>query len=100
MFIELILVLLIFWMAANFWMRFLPSLATQLPLPIYEFLYAFTGAGEGISQDPLATESRALNYFLPALLWSLTQFIRHTRLILFILSFIIIYQGTVLLIFS
>jgi hypothetical protein len=54
MFIELILVLLVFWMAANFWMRFLPSLATQLPLPIYEFLYAFTGAGEGISQDSLA----------------------------------------------
>jgi len=45
MFIELMLV---------FWMRFLPSLATQLPLPIYEFLYAFTGAGEGISQDSLA----------------------------------------------
>ena len=46
-FIELTIMLLIFWLATNFLMRFLPGLATQLPLPIYEFLYAFTGAGEG-----------------------------------------------------
>ena len=51
-FIELIMMLLVFWLATNFLMRFLPGLATQLPLPIYEFLYAFTGAGEGIPQDP------------------------------------------------
>ena len=53
-FIELIMMLLVFWLATNFLMRFLPGLATQLPLPIYEFLYAFTGAGEGIPQDSLA----------------------------------------------
>ncbi len=51
-FIELTMMLLIFWLATNFLMRFLPGLATQLPLPIYEFLYAFTGVGEGIPQDP------------------------------------------------
>ena len=51
-FIELIMMLLVFWLATNFLMRFLPGLATQLPLPIYEFLYAFTGVGEDIPQDP------------------------------------------------
>ena len=51
-FIELIMMIFVFWVAANFLMKFLPGLATQLPLPIYEFLYAFTGAGEGIPQDP------------------------------------------------
>jgi hypothetical protein len=51
-FIELIMTLLVFWLATNFLMRFLPGLATQLPLPIYEFLYAFTGVGEDIPQDP------------------------------------------------
>ena len=51
-FIELIMMLFVVWVAANFLMKFLPGLATQLPLPIYEFLYAFTGAGEGIPQDP------------------------------------------------
>ncbi|HIN88366.1 MAG TPA: hypothetical protein EYN05_06900 [Nitrospinaceae bacterium] len=51
-YIEIMLVLLVFWLVANFWMRFMPQYATQLPLPIYEFLYAFTGAGEGIPQDP------------------------------------------------
>jgi hypothetical protein len=52
MFIELMMMLLVFWMATNFLMRFLPGLATLLPLPIYEFLYAFTGAGEYIPPDP------------------------------------------------
>ena len=51
-FIELIMMLLVFWLATNFLMRFLPGLATQLPLPIYEFLYAFTGVGEDIPHDP------------------------------------------------
>ena len=51
-FIELIMMLLVFWLATNFLMKFLPGLATQLPLPIYEFLYAFTGMGEDMPQDP------------------------------------------------
>jgi hypothetical protein len=52
MFLEFIMMLLVFWVATNFLMKFLPGLATQLPLPIYEFLYAFTGAGENIPRDP------------------------------------------------
>jgi hypothetical protein len=51
-FIEFLMMLLVFWLATNFLMRFLPGLATQLPLPIYEFLYAFTGTGEDIPRDP------------------------------------------------
>ncbi|MBT5631656.1 MAG: hypothetical protein HOJ13_02905 [Nitrospina sp.] len=52
MFIELMMALLVFWLATNFLMRFLPGIATELPLPIYEFLYAFTGSGEGVPRDP------------------------------------------------
>lgn len=51
-FIEFIMMLFLFWLATNVLMRFLPGIATQLPLPIYEFLYAFTGAGEDIPKDP------------------------------------------------
>ena len=51
-FIEFMMMLFVFWLATNFLMKFLPGLATQLPLPIYEFLYAFTGVGEDIPQDP------------------------------------------------
>jgi hypothetical protein len=57
MFIELIMMLLVFWLATNFLMRFLPGVATQLPLPIYEFLYAFTGTGEGLPRDPTGFNS-------------------------------------------
>jgi hypothetical protein len=51
-FIEFLMMLLVFWLATNFLMKFLPGLAVQLPLPIYEFLYAFTGAGEDIPREP------------------------------------------------
>ena len=51
-FIELIMMIFVFWVAANFLMKFLPGLDTQLTLTIYEFLYAFTGVGEDIPQDP------------------------------------------------
>ncbi|SVC69133.1 uncharacterized protein METZ01_LOCUS321987, partial [marine metagenome] len=33
-YIEIMLVLLVFWLVANFWMRFMPQYATQLPIPI------------------------------------------------------------------
>ena len=49
---KFMMALFMFWVASNFLMKFLPGLATQLPLPIYEFLYAFTGASEGVPQDP------------------------------------------------
>lgn len=51
-FIELMMMLFVFWVATNFLMKFVPGLATLLPLPIYEFLYAFTGAGDDIPKDP------------------------------------------------
>jgi len=57
MFIELMMALLVFWLATNFLMRFLPGIATELPLPIYEFLYAFTGTGEGLPRDPTGFNS-------------------------------------------
>jgi hypothetical protein len=56
-FIKFMMALFIFWVASNFLMKFLPGLATQLPLPIYEFLYAFTGASEGVPQDPTGLPS-------------------------------------------
>ena len=59
--IELMMALFILWLASNFLMKFLPGLATQLPPPIYEFLYAFTGAGEGIPQDPTGLYSPGPN---------------------------------------
>ena len=51
-FIKFMIMLSVFWVAVNAFMKFLPQYATQLPLPIYEFLYAFTGVGEDIPQDP------------------------------------------------
>ena len=53
-YIEIKLLIILFWMVANFWIRFMPQYATKLPASVYEFLYVFTGAGENISQD--ATE--------------------------------------------
>jgi hypothetical protein len=51
-YIEIMLLVLLFWMVANFWIRFMPLYVIKLPVPVYEFLYIFTGAGENISHDP------------------------------------------------
>jgi len=61
MYIEIILLILLFWLVANFWIRFMPQYATKLPISIYEFLYVFTGAGEGIPQDPTGFYSYETN---------------------------------------
>jgi hypothetical protein len=50
-YIEIMLLILLFWMVANFWVRFMPQYATKLPISVYEFLYTFTGAGENTPRN-------------------------------------------------
>ena len=33
---------LVLWIGVNVFMKLMPSIATQLPLPVYEFFYAIT----------------------------------------------------------
>ena len=60
-YIEIMLLVLLFWMIANFWIRFMPQYVTKLPVSIYEFLYVFTGAGENIPQGPTGLNSSVPN---------------------------------------
>ena len=62
-YIEIMLLALFFWMVANFWIRFMPQYVTKLPVPVYEFLYVFTGAGESIPRDPTGLFSPEPNSF-------------------------------------
>jgi len=41
-FIKFMIMLSVFWVAVNAFMKFLPQYATQLPLSVYSFLYALT----------------------------------------------------------
>ena len=41
-FMKFIAVGLVLWVCVNVLMKFVPDVATQLPLPIYEFFYAIT----------------------------------------------------------
>ena len=50
-YIETMLLILLFWMVANFWIRFMPQYATKLPVSIYKVLYVFTGAGENLPKN-------------------------------------------------
>jgi len=41
-FIKLMIMLSVFWIAVNALMKFFPQYATQLPLSVYSILYALT----------------------------------------------------------
>jgi len=38
---------LVLWACVNVWMKLMPGIATQLPLPVYEFFYSIT-----VNTDP------------------------------------------------
>ena len=40
--IKFIAVVLVLWAGVNVLMKFVPDVATQLPLPVYEFFYSIT----------------------------------------------------------
>ena len=50
-YIETMLLILLFWMVANFWIRFMPQYDTKLPISIYKILYVFTGACENLQKN-------------------------------------------------
>jgi len=60
-YIEIMLLAILFWMVANFWIRFMPQYVTKLPVSVYEFLYVFTGVGESIPQSPTRLNSSVPN---------------------------------------
>ena len=52
-FMKFIAVGLVLWAGVNVLMKFMPNIATQLPLPVYEFFYSIT-----VNTEPsLPTES-------------------------------------------
>ena len=39
---KFITIALVLWIGVNVFMKLMPSIATQLPLPVYEFFYSIT----------------------------------------------------------
>jgi hypothetical protein len=62
LYIEIMLLVLLFWMVANFWIRFMPQYVIKLPISVYEFLYVFTGVGENIPHVPTELYSPESNH--------------------------------------
>jgi hypothetical protein len=55
---KFITIALVLWACVNVLMKFMPDIATQLPLPVYEFFYSITVNTEPSLPTPTETFSQ------------------------------------------
>ena len=55
---KFITIALVLWACVNVLMKFMPDIATQLPLPVYEFFYSITVNTEPSPPTPTETFSQ------------------------------------------